>query len=550
MKRSLILKGVLAATLSVGMVGRAAADGSDIIGGVLGGMIGAAIVNGANQQQQQQRNTQPRRTAPAMSSAERAANIEVQTALNHFAFPVGKPDGVLGPRSRSAISQYQALLAFPATGTLTELERTILVTAYQRAIIGGPQVTKVVSSNPMGLRGLLVVQRDEMLGTGPGLMARNDYGGLPAEVAEAVDEVARNSGVEGGTLVQRAGFIQLADMNGDGRSDYLMDTSVTGSGFWCSGEVCAVRVFVSTPDGYRRNDFQVADPTPAAFQCTGGACRVDETVLAGATAAPAAPAPEAAPAAPADGTVMAGAEQPEGAAPALPGFASAIKPVTVGFAAHCKAIGDGTAGRGGKVQTVAAMDDPSQALGEQFCQVAIAARDDGAGLMQQVQGFTPAQIAEQCRGFAAALTDQVKLLEGNGRDTALAEMQTWLANAGMPQDQLVATAKICLSVGYAGDDGAMALASALVIAGTGNMIYGELVGHHLASGVAVARNPERAAEWFAGAAQAVKAGQTPVFLPAEKDRMLLIERAAAAAAGKAGAPPLLPVVPVAAGTQP
>lgn len=534
MKRSRLYKQIVAASVAIATANPVLADGGDIVGGLIGGMIGAAIING----QQQQRSTGTvRRSAPSMTAEQRAQNVEVQTALNHFSFPTGRPDGVLGSRSRAAISQYQALLSFPATGNLTEMERQILVTAYQRALIGGPQVTKVVSSSPMGLRGLLLAQRDEMLGTGSGLMARNDYGGLPPEIAEAVDEIARNSGIEGDQLVQRAGFIQLADMNGDGRSDYLMDTSVTGSGFWCSGQDCAVRVFVSTPDGYRRNDFQLAEPTPAAFECSGAVCRITQpsTQLAAQPAAPAAPAPDT-------GTVMAGATGSGGSTGALPSFAAAITPPVISFAGYCSGVAQATAGKGGMLQTVAAMNDPAQALGEQFCQVAAAAREDGAALMQQVQGFTPEQIAEQCKGFAAALADKLPMTEANARDNALADMQTWLASAGMPQDQLVGTARICLSVGYASDNGVMALSSALVLAGTGNMVYAEIVGHHLASGVGIARSPERAMEWFEGAVAAQRAGQTPVFLKDQADRMTLIERAAAAVAGKASAPPLLPLV--------
>lgn len=539
------LKITLAATIACSLTSRAMADGGDLLGGIVGGMIGAAIVNGANQQQ---RSTQPRRTS-TLSSADRARNVEVQTALNHFGFPVGRPDGVLGQRSRGAISQYQALLAFPPTGALTEMERQILLTGYQRALMGGPQITKIVSSSPVGLQGVLLAQRDEMFGTGGGTQMQAAYGGLPPEIAEAVDEIARNSGIEGDQLVQRAGFIQLADMNGDGRSDYLMDTSVTGSGFWCTGEACAVRVFLSAPDGFRRNDFQMADPTPASFLCAVDVCRVQESQPQMA----AQPAPEpAAPAAPDSTTVMAAAPAPEAApeaateaapAPALPSFAAAIAAPKVSFAAHCQAVADKTAGRGGMVQTIALIDDPTQALGEQFCGVAAAARTDGEALMSQVQGFTPDQIADQCKAFAAALTDRVATVASDPRDSVLSDMQAWLGTAGMPADQLVGTARICMSIGYARDDADMALASALVLAGTGNMIYGEIIGHHLAAGVGADRSPERAIDWFDGAAAAVKAGQTPVFLADQGDRIALVQRAAAMVAGKASAPPLLPIAP-------
>lgn len=540
MQAGRFLKLTLAATVALSMTSRAMADGGDIIGGIVGGMIGAAIVNGATQQQ---RSTQPRRTS-TLSSADRARNVEVQTALNHFGFPVGRPDGVLGQRSRGAISQYQALLAFPPTGTLTEMERQILLTGYQRALMGGPQITKIVSSSPVGLQGVLLAQRDEMFGTGGGTQMQAAYGGLPPEIAEAVDEIARNSGIEGDQLVQRAGFIQLADMNGDGRSDYLMDTSVTGSGFWCTGDACAVRVFLSAPDGFRRNDFQMADPTPASFVCAVDVCRVQEAQPQMA----AQPAPEPAAPAPQDGTVMAAAPAPAPApeaspAPALPSFAAAIAAPKASFAAHCKAVAEATAGKGGTLQTIALIDDPNQALGEQFCRVAEAARADGEALMAQVQGFTPDQIADQCKAFSAALTDRVAAAGTGARDTVLSDMQAWLGTAGMPADQLVGTSRICLSVGYARDDAEMALASALVLAGTGNMIYGEIIGHHLAAGIGAERSPERAIDWFDGAAAAIKAGQTPIFLADQADRIPLIQRAAAMAAGKASAPPLLPIAP-------
>ena len=541
--RRRLLQGLVCASVMVGLSGRAMADSSDFLGGFVGGMIGAAIMQGANNQPQQS-NAQPQRSGSNVSSAERARNAEVQNALNHFAFPVGKADGVLGPRSRAAIGEYQALLSFPVTGTLTELERQILLGAHQRALMGGAEVTRIVATDPRGIRGLLVAQRNSMVGGAPVDLAVSDYGGLPPEIAMAVDEVARNSGLEGSQLVQRAGFIQLADLNADGRTDYLLDTAVTGSGFWCTGEACAVRVFLSTPEGFRRNDFQVADPTPDAFVCLGDSCRLDDTGVT-TTAGTAAPEPQAIePELPGNGTVMAAVP----AEPALPQFGAALVPAQQSFSGYCQMVAERTTGRGGVLQTVAALQDPSQALGEQFCRVAEAARMDGAALIPQVQGFTPEQIAEQCQSFAAALSERVALIAAGGRDNTLSSVQAWLATTGMPNDQLVATSRICLSVGYASDDSIMALGSALLIAGTGNMVYGELVGHHLAAGIGVTQDTGKAVEWFEAATKAVKAGQTPVFLPEDSDRMVLIGRAAAAVSGRSEAPPLLPVVPVAVPT--
>lgn len=160
--RKVLTATALAGVLAIGDIGAAHAQGAEaFVGGLLGGFIGA---------QAGQRARAPQRTRgvyvdPAASAA-RAANREIQTALNFFGWMVGAPDGSIGPRSRSGISMYQAYLGFAPTGQITEFERVVLVTAYQRAQFGGPQVTQVASRHPDGVRGLLEEVRDEMSGGG------------------------------------------------------------------------------------------------------------------------------------------------------------------------------------------------------------------------------------------------------------------------------------------------------------------------------------------------------------------------------------------------
>ncbi|MGD9918023.1 MAG: peptidoglycan-binding domain-containing protein [Paenirhodobacter sp.] len=554
------VKYLVAGLVSLGLMAEGAAPalagGSDVVGGIIGGIIGGAIVNEANRSH---RTTTVRRTAPkapAVSSYQREQNREVQTSLNYFGYPVGSPDGVLGAKSRAAIGQYQALLGYPATGQLTEMERQILVTAYNRAMIGGPQVQQA-AAGPQGIRGMLLKQRDEMMGGGAmggGTYASNSYGGLPPEVASAVDEISRNSGVEGMQLIQRAGFIQLADMNNDGRTDYLIDTAKTGSGFWCNGSACTVEVFASTPSGYQRNDFQLAGATPASFSCLQGACSIVSGGAPTAVAAqPAMPAPtpalpgatmvgSPAPAMPSFTTPV--AQQPAAPAPAMPSFGSAMAAPKVTLVSYCSGV-KAKAGANGMPQTVAMMNDPAQALGEQFCQVSAAAKEEGETLAKGIQGFTPPQIADQCRGFGAALKDQVALIGTTPRDDMIASIQGWIAQSGMPEDQLVGTAKVCLGMGYGTDEPEVALASALVLSGTGNMVYAELIGHHLVSGVGIDKHADLALDWYDLAGNALSIGQTPVFLPDQPDRAALIHKAAMALNGRAEATPMLPV-PVAA----
>lgn len=139
---------------------QAHAGGSDIVGGVIGGIIGGAIVNEANKKRSKR--VYRKTTKSRVSSATRAANREVQTSLNYFGFPVGTVDGALGRRSRAAISQYQAMMGYPATGYLTDFERQFLTTSYARAQAGGANTLSLIAQNPNGARGLLLNYRDQL----------------------------------------------------------------------------------------------------------------------------------------------------------------------------------------------------------------------------------------------------------------------------------------------------------------------------------------------------------------------------------------------------
>ncbi|RAZ86868.1 peptidoglycan-binding domain-containing protein [Cereibacter johrii] len=156
----------LAALIGLAPAEPVKADAGDAIAGALvGGIIGHAIANDQNRRRAQPQQVYRRAPAKAtMSSAQREQNKEVQTALNYFGYPVGTVDGVLGSRSRSAVSQFQVLMGYQPTGQLTDYERTILTTAYHRGIAGGPMVQQAIATHPQGMRGLLLMQRDEMAG--------------------------------------------------------------------------------------------------------------------------------------------------------------------------------------------------------------------------------------------------------------------------------------------------------------------------------------------------------------------------------------------------
>jgi len=102
--------------------------------------------------------------ATGAATARRAADREMQTALNHFGFDVGAADGSVGPRTRAGVSELQAFLGDQPTGRITDDQRALLAAAWQRATGGDPLVRQIVASHPEGERGVLLLQRDEMRG--------------------------------------------------------------------------------------------------------------------------------------------------------------------------------------------------------------------------------------------------------------------------------------------------------------------------------------------------------------------------------------------------
>ncbi|MDH5529429.1 MAG: peptidoglycan-binding protein [Paracoccaceae bacterium] len=154
-----IATGCVAASLAITPINPALAGNDAIVGGIIGGIVGGVIVNEANKKKRT--TTTVRRST---SSAQRELNRETQVALNYFGFPVGTPDGSIGPRSRAAIREYQATLGYPVTGQLTEYERNLLVGSYHRGVAGGSYTMQQAAANPMGMRGLIVTWRDEANG--------------------------------------------------------------------------------------------------------------------------------------------------------------------------------------------------------------------------------------------------------------------------------------------------------------------------------------------------------------------------------------------------
>ncbi|WP_299817088.1 peptidoglycan-binding domain-containing protein [uncultured Jannaschia sp.] len=516
----------------------AVAGADDIAGGIIGGIIGGAIANQAQRPRTVYRTTTLRRSTPSVSSAQRQQNSEVQTALNYFGFDAGGADGVLGARSRSAVSAMQAFLALPADGTLTEFERSVLTAAHSRAISGNPDTLRLISTSPLGARAALKAQYALMTGAPVAAEPKErvvGYPGLPLEVSRAVDEIAASSDPSPEQLLQRAGFVQLADLNGDGNNDFILDTSYSGSSFWCSAQQCKALVFVSTPSGYARNDLLAHSPTPASFECYGDGCRLaDEpgTTLAAAPEAPELPGlPD---------TRLA-------AAPALPSFAAPVL-VANSLASHCGKVNLLTAQRGGFVLASAGGDAPV-ALAEQFCLARNFAVDTGEQMVAAMPGTTMEMVQAQCASFGPAMSAQIAGLSAKPQAAVMESVDAFAGSTGMTPDQLRTTARLCLSAGYASDNMDVALGSALLLVSMGSAPHAELLGHHLQDGFGTAERPDLARDWYATATDALEGGAAPVFAPNQPNRTELLVWAAGlggteAAEATTPIPATLPAFPV------
>ena len=458
-----VLACVLASAAALAPASPAAADGAEaFVGGLLGSAIGNAIVNRPQQQRVivERRYVTKRAPAPVVNPYQREENRQVQTALNYFGFPAGIADGVLGANSRSAIGQYQAFLGYPPTGALTEYEKVFLTSAYQRAVVGGPQAAQIMAASGQGSRGLLLAYRQEQMGV---------PAALPAPVPV------------------------------------------------------------------------VAPPAPVAAPI---AAPVFE-----AAAVPPAPAP----AEPASEVVAAAAATPaDGSLPSfLPGAAAAS------VDSYCNRVSLATGSNGGFV-TAAAMSDPLQALGEQFCLARTYAVEQGDSLAGTVQGFSMAEMEEQCDAFAPSMAGYQARLASQQPAEVRAAVQEFVASAAAAPAQMSGSARICLGIGYRTDNAEVALAAALVLVGLGEEAYGELVGHHLMNGFSTPKRPDRGVEWLEASGQALQAGASPLVANGSDAHAALLLQAVVELTGadpkpllqEAAAPPVsqgfaLPMLPAA-----
>ncbi|WP_170760912.1 peptidoglycan-binding domain-containing protein [Ruegeria lacuscaerulensis] len=194
------------------------------------------------------------------------------------------------------------------------------------------------------------------------------------------------------------------------------------------------------------------------------------------------------------------------------------------LANRCSAVMLQTSTNGGYT-TLSNMSDPNFALSEQFCLARSYAMARGEELMSDVQGLTPDQVAAQCDAYGETLAPQVVKLSLSSKAEAESQMREFALGTGLSPEDLAATSKVCLAIGYRQDNMDSALGSALMLVAMGEPAYGELIGHHLREGFGVQERRDLAMQWYDASLTALDAGSQAVFLPSQSDRPQLLRAA-------------------------
>ncbi len=134
-------------TLATPNQAQAASKTGNFLLGAAAGAAGLAIIHGLNKNRQRARPAPRRyyRRAPARRyykprAAPSAMTRKIQESLNVLGFNVGVIDGLSGPATRAGASQFQMSIGQPATGYLTELQKSILFQKAQAVLTGVPPV--------------------------------------------------------------------------------------------------------------------------------------------------------------------------------------------------------------------------------------------------------------------------------------------------------------------------------------------------------------------------------------------------------------------------
>jgi peptidoglycan hydrolase-like protein with peptidoglycan-binding domain len=208
------------------------------------------------------------------------------------------------------------------------------------------------------------------------------------------------------------------------------------------------------------------------------------------------------------------------------------------MASHCELVVGMTQANQGVV-LASNVQDPEQALGEQFCEARSFAMTQSQGLAAQ-SGQTDAQLAAACTQIADAL-EPASAQIGTGDVKLVATQAQQITNSIFQGNMDTASGygQICLGMGYRQDDAKMALGGATVMLATGQMPYAEIMGHHTRWGFGATASPAASTSWYQTALSSMEQGAQPVFVPSKTaERNAIIKASLGAAPAGNGLAPL------------
>jgi len=161
------------------------------------------------------------RSQPQLSTNQRRNNRAVQTALNFFEFDAGTVDGIMGQRSRAAVSAYQALMGYEETGRISREESQFLLTAFNEIALKDEALALKVKLELVDPQDLLkAFSGDEIVVAD--IEAPTEPEGPPSMRSTCV-----NIGASGPQDHLKAQFCNLRQLAME-QSNFMMETSLSG----------------------------------------------------------------------------------------------------------------------------------------------------------------------------------------------------------------------------------------------------------------------------------------------------------------------------------
>lgn len=215
------------------------------------------------------------------------------------------------------------------------------------------------------------------------------------------------------------------------------------------------------------------------------------------------------------------AKAPGGVLPALPGS----KASSTSMAQRCDLVGLMTQTNQGPMQAKT-LTDPDQALSEQFCE----ARSYAISISQSTAtnlGMPVDQVDASCAQVTEAMTPVIASLPTGTPDQIAAAASQVSVGLGAVDAQTAATyGLLCMGAGYRQDDPEVAMAGTLMLVGTGQAPYGEMLGHQMREGFGIAKSAAASERWYETSLSALEQNAPAAFLPSKTAERVSVMRAA------------------------